>query len=92
MSLSNEDLDKMNFDYKQHLVFNYVMVDVDSKKNVSKVKDEIENNIAAAKAIIKIEDTASYAQYQGEIDEGKTYIGVFSGLFILSLCYQLLLQ
>lgn len=53
MSLSNEDLDKMNFDYKQHLVFNYVMVDVDSKKNVSKVKDE-----------------------------GKTYIGVFSGLFI----------
>lgn len=82
MSLSNEDLDKMNFDYKQHLVFNYVMVDVDSKKNVSKVKDEIENNIAAAKAIIKIEDTASYAQYQGEIDEGKTYIGVFSGLFI----------
>jgi len=35
MSLSNEDLDKMNFDYKQHLVFNYVMVDVDSKKNVN---------------------------------------------------------
>ena len=58
------------------------IVDVDSKKNVSKVKDEIEDNIAAAKAIIKIEDTASYAQYQGEIDEGKTYIGVFSGLFI----------
>lgn len=74
MSLSDEDLDKMDFDYKQHLVFNYVMVDVDSKKNVSKVKDEIEDNIAAAKAIIKIEDTASYAQYQGEIDEGKTYI------------------
>ena len=82
MSLSDEDLDKMDFDYKQHLVFNYVMVDVDSKKNVSKVKNEIEDNIAAAKAIIKIEDTASYAQYQGEIDEGKTYIGVFSGLFI----------
>ena len=37
MSLSDEDLDKMDFDYKQHLVFNYVMVDVDSKKNVSKV-------------------------------------------------------
>lgn len=92
MSLSDEDLDKMDFDYKQHLVFNYVMVDVDSKKNVSKVKDEIEDNIAAAKAIIKIEDTASYAQYQGEIDEGKP-ISVFSLAYsFLSLCYLLLLQ
>ena len=44
--------------------------------------DDIEKNVENAKAIIKIEDFESYKQYQGEIDEGKTYIGVFSGLFI----------
>ena len=33
-------------------------------------------------AVINIEDTASYKQYQGEIEEGETYIGVFSGLFL----------
>ena len=29
-----------------------------------------------------IKDTPSYSQYQGEIEEGETYIGVFSGLFL----------
>ncbi len=71
-----------NFNFRDNLIFNYIMVDVHGKENVSKVKDEIEANIENARAIIKIEDTASYRQYQGEIDEGKTYIGVFSGLFI----------
>lgn len=71
-----------NFDFKENLIFNYIMVDVDSKENVSSVKDKIEEKVENAKAIIKIEDTDSYKQYQGEIDEGKTYVGVFSGLFI----------
>ena len=33
-------------------------------------------------AVINIEDTASYKQYQGKIEERETYIGVFSGLFL----------
>ena len=33
-------------------------------------------------ATIDIEDTASYTMYQGEIDEGKAYVGIFSGLFL----------
>ena len=33
-------------------------------------------------AIIDIEDSMSYKTYQEEIDQGKTYVGVFSGLFI----------
>ena len=81
LGISVDDLDKTDFNYKDNLVFNYLMVDVDGD-NVSKVSDEIEENIDSAKAIIKIEDTSSYKTYQGEIDEGKTYIGVFSGLFI----------
>ena len=72
-----------DFDYKDYLVFNYVMVDVNEKSNVSKVKSDIENNIDNALAVINIEDTASYLTYQGEINEGKTYVGVFSGLFLL---------
>lgn len=63
--------------------YNNIMVDVDSKDNLSIVKSNIENNISNAIAVTNIEDTASYTTYQGEIDEGKTYIGVFSGLFIL---------
>lgn len=71
-----------DFDYKKYLVFNSVMVDVDKKDNTDKVKNDIEDNVENALAIIKIEDTSSYITYQGEIDEGKTYVGVFSGLFI----------
>ena len=45
-------------------------------------KDDIEDDVKNALAIIKIEDTASYLMYQGEIDEGKSYVGIFSGLFL----------
>lgn len=69
-------------DYKDILVFNSVMVDVKDKKNRDKVKEEIEDKVKNALAIINIEDTFSYTTYQGEIDEGKTYVGVFSGIFI----------
>lgn len=71
-----------NFNYKDYLVFNYVMIDVDDVNKRDKVKEEIEDNVKNAMAIINIEDTSSYLTYQGEIDEGKTYVGVFSGLFL----------
>ena len=83
--IDNEDLfDAVvpNFNYKEYIPFNSIMVDVNKKNNVDKVKNNIEDNIKNAKAIIKAEDTASYITYQGEIDEGKTYVGVFSGIFL----------
>ena len=70
-----------DFDYTDYLKYNYIMVDVDNKDKTNDVKNEIEEKIENA-VIINIEDTASYAQYQGEIEEGETYIGVFSGLFL----------
>lgn len=82
LGVMEEDLDNMDFNYKDELAFNYVMVDVSNKKDNAKVKAEIEKKIDNAMTVIKIEDSTSYRQYQGEIDEGKTYIGVFSGLFI----------
>ena len=71
-----------DFDYKEHIPFNYIMVDVDQKSNRDYVKETIEEKIQNASAVIKVEDIPSYTAYKGEIDEGKTYIGVFSGLFL----------
>ena len=71
-----------NFNYKDYIPFNNIMVDVNEKDDVNQVKNDIEDNIKNAKAIVKIEDTVSYVTYQGEIDEGKTYVGVFSGIFL----------
>ena len=71
----------IDFDYTDYLKYNYIMVDVDNKDKTNDVKNDIEEKIENA-VIINIEDTASYAQYQGEIEEGETYIGVFSGLFL----------
>ena len=73
--------DVTDFDYTDYLKYNYIMVDVDNKDKTNDVKNDIEEKIENA-VIINIEDTASYAQYQGEIEEGETYIGVFSGLFL----------
>ena len=80
--ITKDILKQMDFDYKDNLVFNTVVVDVNSKENVTMVKDAIEEKIDSAVAVIKAEDTTSYVAYQGEIDEGKAYVGIFSGLFI----------
>ncbi len=71
-----------DFNYKKYIPYNYIMVDVNKKKNVTSVKEDIEDNVSNAKAIVKIEDTLSYQRYQGEIDEGASYVGIFSGLFL----------
>lgn len=71
-----------DFNYKEYIPYNYIMVDVNKKKNVTSVKEDIEDNVSNAKAIVKIEDTLSYQRYQGEIDEGASYVGFFSGLFL----------
>ncbi len=76
------DMIMPNFNYKDYIPFSSIMVDVKNNNKRDKVKDEIEDKIKNAKAIINVEDTASYTAYQGEIDEGKTYVGVFSGIFL----------
>ena len=68
-------------DNKKTKFINPSCMDKDNEKYkalINFLEAEIEN----AKAIINIEDTSSYVAYQGEIDEGKTYVGVFSGLFL----------
>jgi putative ABC transport system permease protein len=67
---------------EENTPFSNIMVDVIDKDKRDIVKNDIEDNVKNAKAIINIEDTSSYMAYQGEIDEGKTYVGVFSGIFL----------
>ena len=71
-----------NFDYKEYIPFSSIMVDVKDNGKRDNVKNDIEDKIKNAKAIINVEDIVSYVTYQGEIDEGKTYVGVFSGIFL----------
>ena len=71
-----------DFNYKDYLIFNNVIVDVDSEENKNYVKQKIEEELGSAMAVIDIKDSASYSAYQGEIEEGETYVGVFTGLFL----------
>lgn len=71
-----------DFNYKDYLIFNNVIVDVDSEENKNYVKQKIEEELESAMAVIDIKDSASYSAYQGEIEEGETYVGVFTGLFL----------
>ncbi len=85
MKIDSEDtFDKYvkDFNYQDYVPYNYIMVDVDNKDNVNSVKNNIEDTLDNALAIMKIEDTTSYMMYQGEIDEGGAYVGIFSGLFL----------
>ncbi len=76
-----------DFNYKDYIKYNYIMVDIDNKDKLNEVKNSIEEKIENV-AVIDIEDTASYKQYQGEIEEGETYVGVFTGLvFIYSFAF-----
>ena len=84
-NITDEKMFKMvmpDFNYKDYIPFSSIMVDVKDVDKRDDVKEAIEDNIENAKAIINVEDTSSYVAYQGEIDEGKTYVGVFSGIFL----------
>lgn len=76
------DIIMPDIDYEDYRVFNYCLIDVDEKENVDFVKSEIQDNIENALAVTNIEDSFSYETYQGEIEEGETYVGVFTGLFL----------
>ena len=85
VNITDEKIFRMvmpDFNYKDYIPFSSIMVDVKDKSKLDDVKEIIEDKVENAKAIINVEDTSSYVAYQGEIDEGKTYVGVFSGIFL----------
>ena len=73
-----------DFNYKDYYIFNELMIDLNNTddKSVTKSINDIEDNIKNVQVITKREDNSSVAFYQGEINEGQDYVGIFSGLFI----------
>lgn len=81
--------DKYGFAYlslnelpEQMRFYSSVMIDVDSEDNRNVVKTTTTDKIDGVVSVLNTKDQYSAASYQGEIDEGKTYVGIFSGLFI----------
>ena len=71
-----------DFNIKDSYVFPYVIVDVKNEEKISKVKSDIKENVDDIITIVTREDNISYSGYQREAEEGETYSGVFSGLFV----------
>ena len=76
------DMAMPDFKAEDYFTYNYAIVDVDQEENKNAVKNEIEDKVEDVLAITDIKDSFSYATYQGEIEEGETYVGVFTGLFL----------
>lgn len=72
----------LDFSISDYYVFNSVLVDVDSSGDVATVKGEINNNIKSSVATYDRDSNASYATYKSEMEEGDTYSGVFTVLFL----------
>jgi len=82
----NIDVDKIDyvikdFDYKDYIKYSNIIVDIDNKDDFNDIKKDI-IEIDNVYAVTKIEDSFSYSGYQSEIEEGETYIGPFTYLFI----------
>lgn len=64
-------------------VFNQIIVDVNDTTKLEDTKIDIENNIKSAIAVTDRNSSASYEGYNSEIEEGSTYSGIFTFLFLL---------
>lgn len=72
-----------DFKAEDHYIFTSVIVDIDDVSKINDTKSDIENNIKSALAVTDRETSASYKSYQSEIEEGDTYSGVFTALFLI---------
>ena len=67
---------------KDAYIFPYVIVDVDDVSKVNETKNKIKETIEDITIATLREDNLSYDGYKREAEEGETYSGVFSGLFV----------
>ncbi len=74
-------LDK-NFSINDALVFPYAIVDVDDLSKTVETRNEIKNKVENIVTASLRDDNFSYEGYKREAEEGETYSGVFSGLFV----------
>ncbi len=69
-----------NFNIRDYYVFNQVLVD--TSKNSKEVKTKIEDNITNAISVTTRNENSSYQVYKSEMEEGDTYSGIFTFLFL----------
>ena len=63
-------------------IFNQIIVDVYNTDKTQETKANLENNIKSAISVTDRESSVSYKGYNSEIEEGTTYSGVFTFLFL----------
>lgn len=82
--VTNEIIESIIPDFKveDYYVFNSVIVDVEDTTKLEETKQDIENKIEAAIAVTDRGASTSYNGYNSEIEEGGTYSGVFTFLFL----------
>ena len=74
-------LDK-DFKIEEAYVFPYAIVDVDDDSKVNETKNKIKDDVDGIITATLRDDNFSYEGYKREAEEGDTYSGVFSGLFV----------
>ena len=63
-------------------VFPSAIVDVDDTSKIEETKNKIKNEVEGIVTATLRDDNFSYEGYKREAEEGETYSGVFSGLFV----------
>lgn len=74
-------LDK-DFNIEDAYVFPYAIVDVEDASKVNETKNKIKDDVNDIITATLRDDNFSYEGYKREAEEGETYSGVFSGLFV----------
>ena len=67
---------------EDYYIFNQIIVDVDDTSKINDTKIDIENEIKSAIAVTDRSSNSSHETYNSEIEEGNTYSGVFTFLFL----------
>ena len=74
-------LDK-DFSIDDAIVYPYAIVDIDDTAKLNDTKSKLKEDVQSIITITERDDDVSYSGYQSEAEEGETYSGVFSGLFV----------
>lgn len=71
-----------NFNIDDYMSFPFAIVDVNDVSKLNDTKNEIKNNVDGIITATTRDEDISYDGYKREAEEGETYSGVFSGLFV----------
>lgn len=83
-NITNEMIENMipNFNLEDYYVFNSIIVDIDDIEKINQTTVDIENTIKSAIAVTNRDSSPSVEVYNSEVEDGDTYSGVFTFLFL----------